>query len=118
MLSCVSANMHSCHERKGLCVCAGFSTLQDSTYLQYFPEGPCKSMVYEYQKLAAQDIRFDLRLADACVDDRNKFCGNVQPVRAQPGGLLGVCSSCAKRRSPVTVLDDSSCHQQCHTNVA
>lgn len=63
-------------------------TFQDSTYLQYFPEGPCKSMVYEYQKLAAQDIRFDLRLADACMDDRTKFCGNVQPVRVQPGEPL------------------------------
>jgi hypothetical protein len=38
-------------------------------------------MIYEYQKLAAQDVRFDVPLADACMDDRMKYCGNVQPVR-------------------------------------
>ena len=54
---------------------------QDSAYL-YLPEGACKSMVYEYQKLAAQDIRFDVRLAEACMDDRMKLCGSVEPVRA------------------------------------
>jgi Golgi apparatus protein 1 len=39
-------------------------------------------MVFEYQKLAAQDVRFDVPLADACMNDRVKFCGNIQPVRA------------------------------------
>jgi Golgi apparatus protein 1 len=38
-------------------------------------------MVYEYQQLAAQDIRFDVPLADACHEDRQKLCGNVPPVR-------------------------------------
>lgn len=37
-------------------------------------------MVYEYQKLAAEDIRFDVPLADACHEDRQKLCANVPPV--------------------------------------
>lgn len=61
-------------------VVAGAGAMQDSTFLQYLPDGSCKSMIYEYQKLAAQDVRFDVPLADACMDDRMKLCGNVQPV--------------------------------------
>jgi hypothetical protein len=70
--------------------------VQDSTFLQYLPDGSCKSMIYEYQKLAAQDVRFDVPLADACMDDRMKYCGNVQPVcisraRFLTGGGFGLC---------------------------
>jgi Golgi apparatus protein 1 len=55
----------------------------------------CKSLVQQYQRLAAQDIRFNVPLADACFDDRTKFCANVPPVgfggarrqaRAAPAG--------------------------------
>jgi len=38
--------------------------------------------VKQYQNLAAQDIRFDAPLADACYDDRAKLCANVAPVSA------------------------------------
>ncbi|KAF8068300.1 hypothetical protein HT031_001987 [Scenedesmus sp. PABB004] len=55
--------------------------LQDSVDL--IPPGPCKAMVYEYQKLAAQDIRFDVPLADACHEDRKTFCANVPPGSAR-----------------------------------
>lgn len=55
------------------------TALQDSVDL--IPPGPCRTMVYEYQQLAAQDIRFDVPLADACIDDRRKFCSSVPPVR-------------------------------------
>eukprot|EP00879_Flechtneria_rotunda_P002629 GHRR01002831.1.p1 GENE.GHRR01002831.1~~GHRR01002831.1.p1 ORF type:complete len:772 (+),score=213.92 GHRR01002831.1:193-2316(+) len=55
--------------------------LQDS--VDMIPEGPCKSLVYEYQKLAAQNIRFDVPLAEACHEDRTKFCTNVPPGSAR-----------------------------------
>lgn len=45
-------------------------------------------MIYEYQKLAAQDVRFDVPLADACMDDRVKLCGNVQPVSDRGQGWV------------------------------
>ncbi len=37
--------------------------------------------VRKYQELAAEDIRFDAPLADACFEDRNKFCQDVPSVR-------------------------------------
>jgi hypothetical protein len=43
-------------------------------------DGACKTMVHEYQKLAAQDIRFDVPLAEACRQDRTTYCGKVPPV--------------------------------------
>jgi hypothetical protein len=46
----------------------------------------CKALVYEYQKLAAQDIRFDVPLADACIDDRTKYCAHVAPVGLEFAG--------------------------------
>jgi Golgi apparatus protein 1 len=46
-------------------------------------EPECKALVHEYRKLAAQDIRFDVPLADACINDRTKFCAHVPPVRCQ-----------------------------------
>eukprot|EP00878_Enallax_costatus_P020866 GHUV01022075.1.p1 GENE.GHUV01022075.1~~GHUV01022075.1.p1 ORF type:complete len:715 (+),score=210.45 GHUV01022075.1:1362-3506(+) len=55
--------------------------LQDS--VDRIQPGPCRSMVFEYQKLAAQDIRFDVPLADACHKDRQKLCANVPPGSAR-----------------------------------
>eukprot|EP00882_Tetradesmus_deserticola_P009845 GHRQ01010403.1.p1 GENE.GHRQ01010403.1~~GHRQ01010403.1.p1 ORF type:complete len:576 (+),score=223.19 GHRQ01010403.1:287-2014(+) len=57
--------------------------LQDNLAQGLIPDGACKNMVYEYQQLAAQDIRFDVPLADACHDDRQKLCGNVPPGSAR-----------------------------------
>ncbi|WIA10935.1 hypothetical protein OEZ85_011100 [Tetradesmus obliquus] len=57
--------------------------LQDNLAQGLIPEGACKNMVYEYQQLAAQDIRFDVPLADACHTDRQKLCGNVPPGSAR-----------------------------------
>lgn len=37
--------------------------------------------VHKYVELAAQDIRFDVPLADACYEDRMKLCASVPPVR-------------------------------------
>ena len=38
------------------------------------------SQVRKYQELAAEDIRFDVPLADACYEDRQRFCASVPPV--------------------------------------
>ena len=40
--------------------------------------------VKKYQELAAENIRFDAPLADACFEDRQRFCGSVPPVRSVP----------------------------------
>jgi hypothetical protein len=40
----------------------------------------CKSQVHKYVELAAQDIRFDVPLADACYNDRMTLCAAVPPV--------------------------------------
>jgi hypothetical protein len=51
----------------------------------------CKSQVYKYVELAAQDIRFDVPLADACYNDRMTLCSNVPPVSANCSAL-GACA--------------------------
>lgn len=38
--------------------------------------------VRKYVSLAAQDIRFDVPLAEACYEDRQKYCARVPPVSA------------------------------------
>jgi len=40
----------------------------------------CRALVKQYQQLAAQDIRFNSRLAEACHEDRSKHCANVPAV--------------------------------------
>ena len=42
--------------------------------------------VKKYVVLASQDIRFDVPLAEACYEDRQKFCANVPPVSASKMG--------------------------------
>ncbi|WIA10933.1 hypothetical protein OEZ85_011098 [Tetradesmus obliquus] len=43
----------------------------------------CKSQVHKYVELAAQDIRFDVPLADACYNDRMTLCAAVPPGSAR-----------------------------------
>ncbi|KAG1656262.1 hypothetical protein FOA52_011910 [Chlamydomonas sp. UWO 241] len=76
-------------------MCAYFGDLDDiDTYdssiincLQdYAPEianAECKEQVNKYVALAASDIRFDVPLAEACFEDRQKFCGKVPPGSAR-----------------------------------
>jgi hypothetical protein len=45
-------------------------------------EDACRAQVRKYQELAAQDIRFNPRLADACFQDRMDLCAHVPPVSA------------------------------------
>lgn len=52
--------------------------LQD--YSTEIKSGECKSQVKKYVTLAAQDIRFDVPLAEACYEDRQKYCSAVPPV--------------------------------------
>jgi hypothetical protein len=44
--------------------------------------------VQHYKRLAAQDIRFDVPLADACYDDRKTLCAAVPPVSLGRASLL------------------------------
>lgn len=39
-----------------------------------------REQVRKYQELAAEDIRFDVPLAEACYADRQSYCANVPPV--------------------------------------
>ena len=40
----------------------------------------CRDEVHKVTKRASEDIRFDDSLADACYDDRARFCEGIQPV--------------------------------------
>lgn len=40
----------------------------------------CRDEVHKVTKRASEDIRFDESLADACYDDRARFCEGIQPV--------------------------------------
>jgi hypothetical protein len=53
--------------------------LQD--YSNEIKSQECKNQVRKYVILASQDIRFDVPLAEACYEDRQKLCGNVPAVR-------------------------------------
>lgn len=54
-------------------------TVQD--FRDSITDEACKAVVHKYQELAAQDIRFNPSLADACYQDRKDLCANVPPVR-------------------------------------
>lgn len=43
----------------------------------------CKKRVHKLTMRAAQDIRMDRPLSDACFDDRQKLCTNIQPGDAR-----------------------------------
>jgi Golgi apparatus protein 1 len=43
----------------------------------------CKKRVHKLTMRAAQDIRMDRPLSDACYDDRQKLCAGVQPGDAR-----------------------------------
>lgn len=55
--------------------------LQD--YVNEIKDQKCKEQVKKYQELAAEDIRFDVPLAEACYDDRVKYCQSVPPGSAR-----------------------------------
>lgn len=49
-------------------------------YRESIRSSQCKDQVHRKMRLAAQDIRFDDVLANACQEDRKSFCPDVQPV--------------------------------------
>ena len=51
----------------------------------------CRSQVHVLTQRAAQDVRFDEPLADACFEDRARLCDGVQPVEF-PAPLLQACT--------------------------
>ncbi|KXZ55868.1 hypothetical protein GPECTOR_2g1419 [Gonium pectorale] len=55
--------------------------LQD--YMNEITNPMCKSLVKKYKELAAEDIRFDVPLAEACFEDRQRLCANVPPGSAR-----------------------------------
>ncbi|GFH23194.1 uncharacterized protein HaLaN_20773, partial [Haematococcus lacustris] len=55
--------------------------LQD--FRQEIKNTECSQQVKKYVILASQDIRFDVSLAEACYDDRQRFCSTVQPGSAR-----------------------------------
>ncbi|GIL97843.1 hypothetical protein Vretimale_3387, partial [Volvox reticuliferus] len=66
----------------------------------------CKAQVKKYLQLASQDIRFDVPLAEACFEDRQKFCEDVPPGSAR---VIRCLSTNRDRLSPVcraTLFDE------------
>lgn len=55
--------------------------LQD--YVSEIKNEACKAQVLKYQQFAAEDVRFDVPLADACYEDRQKLCSNIPPGSAR-----------------------------------
>lgn len=55
--------------------------LQD--YVSEIKNEACKAQVLKYQQLASEDFRFDVPLADACYEDRQKLCGHIPPGSAR-----------------------------------
>eukprot|EP00798_Chlamydomonas_sp_ICE-L_P010489 gene10489-8455_t len=76
-------------------LCAYFGDLDDidmydssviNCLQDYTPEiknKKCLEQVNKYIKHAAEDIRFDVPLAEACYEDRQKYCSNVAPGSAR-----------------------------------
>ncbi|KAG1658887.1 hypothetical protein FOA52_000675 [Chlamydomonas sp. UWO 241] len=56
----------------------------------------CREQVKKYLELAAEDVRFDLPLADACYQDRRKLCPNV------PAGSASVIRCMLKYRTKLS----------------
>lgn len=55
--------------------------LQD--YHEDLTDPACSQAVHATMVRAGEDIRFAVSLAEACYDDRQKYCGNVQPGSAR-----------------------------------
>jgi len=70
----------------------GVFFLQD--YMAEIADVECKVQVNRYAELAAEDIRFDVPLAEACQVDRQTLCGSVPPGSARVIRCLQVSGSC------------------------
>lgn len=70
--------------------------LQD--YASEIKTTECKKEVQKYVELASQDIRFDVPLADACFEDRQKLCANV------PAGSARVIRCLSNQRDSLSPI--------------
>ena len=62
------------------------SCLQD--FRDMLMESTCQDQVHKMMALAAEDIRFNQILSDACLSDRERFCKDTQQVTYR------LCCSC------------------------
>lgn len=57
----------------------------------------CRALVRKYKELAAEDIRFDVPLAEACFEDRQRLCATIPAVCTLHGiriaGLHGLLAA-------------------------
>lgn len=77
-------------------------------YKEELKSDKCKAEVHRRMERQSRDIRFDEVLANACMDDRAKFCNDVQMVRAgvanprgSPMGSVCPLRSCVGLRGPL-----------------
>ncbi|EFJ50973.1 hypothetical protein VOLCADRAFT_103617 [Volvox carteri f. nagariensis] len=55
--------------------------LQD--YMKEIQDNDCRATVKKYKELSAEDIRFNVPLAEACFEDRQRLCANIPPGSAR-----------------------------------
>ena len=65
-------------DETGLKKTSGLNCLQQ--FKEELKSQECKDQIARRTSRAARDIRFDDVLANACQDDRKKYCNDVQPV--------------------------------------
>ena len=93
------------YEKESLDSVEGFDArvivcLQD--FRDELSDGECRNAVHKVVQRAAEDIRFDEPLADACYQDRKQFCPNAHAVRMV---FVGVCW-CLSRLLDLVGSDD------------
>jgi|UniRef100_A0A7S1X9L8 Golgi apparatus protein 1 len=74
------------YEKESLDSIAGFDARVTTCLMDYRDEilvPECKGRVEHLIALASEDIRFNVPLADACFEDRQNLCANVQPGSAR-----------------------------------
>lgn len=69
--------------------------LQD--YKEELTVQECKDQVHKLTERAAQDVRFDEPLADACAEDRKTYCEDVQPVGSWVEFVFSLKTDCPIR---------------------
>ncbi|GFR44890.1 hypothetical protein Agub_g6234 [Astrephomene gubernaculifera] len=114
----LDSRLRSVCEQEIFNMCAYFGDLDDidtydssvinclQDYSGEIKNGECKAQVKKYLQLASQDIRFDVPLAEACFEDRQKFCANVPPGSAR---VIRCLSNSRDNLSPVcraTLFDE------------
>jgi hypothetical protein len=84
-------------EKEDLKKTSGLNCLQQ--FKDELKSQECKDQIARRTSRAARDIRFDDVLANACQDDRKKYCNDVQPVSV----VLARCDSCGDVHGKISV---------------